>query len=76
MLNLNFTATNLKLKRERQIFKLRNVERSLTEELYSLKAEIEHLTEQLEVRMILLPASIIKNILNFNFSTDFQKGGL
>lgn len=50
---VNFTATNLKLRRERQIFKLRNTEHLLGEELYSIKAEIEHLTEQLQVTKFL-----------------------
>ncbi|XP_026320751.1 uncharacterized protein LOC113230861 [Hyposmocoma kahamanoa] len=42
------TATNLKSKRERQVLKLRSMERSLSEELHSVKSDIEHLTEQLE----------------------------
>ncbi|XP_049877177.1 uncharacterized protein LOC126374555 [Pectinophora gossypiella] len=49
MLQLQLKAeTKRKLYEERQVYKLRNAERSLCEELFTVKSEIEFLTEQLE----------------------------
>ncbi|CAB3228954.1 unnamed protein product [Arctia plantaginis] len=61
--NDKLVLLKLKLKHEREVLKLRNKERSLTDDLSSLKREIDYLTEQLEASQL---KSILKRQLTQN----------
>ena len=49
ILRILIAVTKQKLSQEREVLKLCNKERSLMDDLLTTKAEVEHLTEQLEV---------------------------